>query len=113
MISIICLALSIFASFIYLSSSIGAFRSKDLFAKVQFIKNLGLYGFNLIILGFAIKSSDPTIIIKSIIAIILNIIAANLMIHTIVDLAKENSVSPDAEKKSLIKKKRRASKSKE
>ncbi len=113
MISIICIAISIFAGLVYLSSIIGHFRSRDSFAKVQFIKNLGLYGFNLIILAFAIKSSDPAIIAKSIIAIILNIAAVNLMIHMLVDLAKENNIQPDADKKSLIKKKRRASQSKE
>lgn len=112
MIFAISITISIFAGVIYLSSSIGSFRSRDIFAKIQFIKNLGLYGLNLIILSFAISSKDPSVAVKSLIAIILNIIAVNLLIPMIVELAHKANIEPDSKKKSLVKKKRRASESK-
>ncbi len=111
MILIICTIISIFAGFVYLSCSLGSFRSRDLFAKIQFIKNLGLYGLNLVILSIAINSKEPAIITKSIIAIILNIIAVNLMIQLVTNLSIKKKIEPDSLKKSLIKKKRRASES--
>ena len=111
MISVICMAMSIFAGLVFLSCAVGNFRSRDLFAKIQFIKNLGLYGLNLFILSFAINSGETSTLIKSLIAIILNIIAINLLMRLIVELAHKEKIEPDAAKKSLVKKKRRASKS--
>ena len=109
MITLICFIISIFAGIVYLSSCVGSFRSRDIFAKIQFIKNLGLYAMNLIILSFALSSSDPAIIVKSIIAMILNITSVNILMYMIADLAHQAGTEPDSKKKSLIKKKRRAS----
>ena len=111
MISVIHIIISIFAGLTFLSCAVGNFRSKDLFAKIQFIKNLGLYGLNLFMLSFAINSKDPAILVKSLIAIILNIIAINLLMRLIVELAHKEKIEPDAKKKSLVKKKRRAAES--
>ena len=103
MINIISITIAIFSGVIFLSCCLGSFRAKDLFAKAQFIKNLGLYALNLMILSFAINSQDPAIFAKSFIAIILNILAINLFIDLIVEVANKEKIEPDAKKKSLIK----------
>lgn len=99
----ISIIIAIFAGVIFLSCCIGSFRSKDLFAKVQFIKNLGLYALNLMILSFAINSQDPAIFVKSFFAIVLNILAINLFINLIAGVANKGKIKPDAKKKNLVK----------
>lgn len=100
------LLLSIFAALIFTSCGVGIFRSKDFFSKLQHIKNLGLYAINILIFAWALNYDNPNILVLSFLAIILNILAVNLLMQLAIQCAHKEGIEPDSKKKSLIRKKK-------
>ncbi len=94
--------LILLATILLLSNSIACFRSKDLFAKIQYIKIIGFFALNLVVMAKLITYLTIAIFIKSLAIIIINVFGAILLTRSIAAEALTNNFQPDCQKISLI-----------
>ena len=104
--------LILLATTLLLSSSISCFRSKDLFAKIQYIKIIGFFSLNLAVIAKLTAYFTTAIFIKSLAIIIINIFGAILLVRYIAAAALASNLQPDCQKISLIPSKKNSKKNK-
>lgn len=90
--------LLLLAAIITFSYTLSCFRSKDLFAKIQNVKVISLYGFNLLIFAYMVNYFDTATVIKSLAIIIVNSYATLVLLKTIINKSSLVKVKPDCEK---------------
>ena len=86
------------AATIAFSYSLSCFRSKDLFAKIQNVKVISLYGFNLLIFAYMIYYFDTVTAIKSLAIITINSYTTLVLLKVIISKSSAIKVKPDCKK---------------